>query len=251
MLPPYPPLMPASSLTIGVLEKQSGRTMSRNETQISRVTRSKAVAKTSYDRISQWYDLIAGTSERRFVEVGLEQLNALEGETILEIGYGTGRSILSLGQAVGEGGQVHGIDISEGMYRIATARVERAGLSKRVDLRSGDAAKLPYEANSFDAVFTSFTLELFDTPEIPIVLQECQRVLRSGGRIAIVAMSKKREPGLVVRLYEWAHEKIPNYVDCRPIYVEQALTEAGFQVTQRIEMRMWGLPVAAAVAQKA
>ena len=156
-----------------------------------------------------------------------------------------------MAQAVGEGGQIHGIDISEGMYLIATARVEGAGLSKRVDLRCGDAAKLPYEANSFDALFMSFTLELFDTPEIPIVLQECRRVLRSGGRIAVVAMWKKSEPGQVVRLYEWAHEKIPNYVDCRPIHAKQALAEAGFQAAQRIDMRMWGLPVAAVVAKKA
>jgi hypothetical protein len=48
--------------------------MSSNE--MSRVTRSKAIAKASYDRMSRWYDLIAGSSERRFVEVGLRQLDA-------------------------------------------------------------------------------------------------------------------------------------------------------------------------------
>lgn len=237
-------------MLVGVLKEQSRRAMSRDRKQISRVTRSKAVAKASYDRLSQWYDLIAGWSERKAVECGLKQLHALEGETVLEIGYGTGRSIVALGQTVGEMGRVHGIDLSEGMHKIAAARVERAGLSKRVDLRCGDAAKLPYKAGSFDAVFMSFTLELFDTPEIPIVLHECRRVLRRGGRIAVVAMLKKTERGAMVRLYECAHEKIPKVVDCRPIYADQALAEAGFQVTQRNEMRMWGLPISVALAKK-
>ncbi len=224
--------------------------MSNSDMQISRVTRSKEVARASYDRISRWYDLIAGTSERRYVEVGLEQLDAAEGETILEIGYGTGRSLVALAQAVGDGGHVHGIDLSDGMYRLASARVAKAGLSGRVALRRGDAAELAYEANAFDAIFMSFTLELFDTPEIPVVLEGCRRVLRSGGRIAVVAMSKEREPGFAVRLYEWVHTKIPHYVDCRPIFVETALAEAGFEVTQKIEMRMWGLPVDSLLAKK-
>ncbi len=225
--------------------------MSRDGKQISRVTRSKADAKASYDRLSRWYDLIAGWSERKAVECGLELLHALEGETVLEIGYGTGRSIVALARAVGKSGRVVGIDLSEGMHRVAAARVQKADLSDdRVELICGDATVLTLETESIDGAFMSFALELFDTPEIPIVLHECRRALRTGGRIVVVSMQKKTERGLMVRLYEWAHRKLPKIVDCRPIHANRALTEAGFRVTQRNEMNMWGLPVSVALAKK-
>ena len=92
---------------------------------------------------------------------------------------------------------------------------------------------------------------MVDIPESPLVLHECNRVLRSGDRIVVVSMSKKRDEGIAVRLYEWAHEKLPNYVDCRPIHVTASLTEAGFQVLEKKEMKMWGLPVDAVLAKKA
>jgi ubiquinone/menaquinone biosynthesis C-methylase UbiE len=136
---------------------------------------------------------------------------------------------------------VYGIDISEGMYNITRSKVEKAGLSDRVELMCGDASTLPVEADLFDAVFMSFTLELFDTPEIPIVLRECYRVLRSDGRICVVALSWKKKTS--VRIYEWFHNKLPKHVDCRPIFVQNMLENAGFQILNVAEMSLWSLPV--------
>ena len=112
-------------------------------------------------------------------------------------------------------------------------------MADRVSLVCGDAEHLPYDSNSMDGIFMCFTLELFDTPDIPVVLAECKRVLRPGGRIVVVAVSKEGKPGLVVRAFEWTHRHFPNLMDCRPIYARRALEAAGFIIEGYSVQTMW------------
>ena len=217
---------------------------------VDRITRSKAQARRFYDRISPWYDLLAGSSERRYKQQCLQQLQAAEGERVLEIGVGTGECSLALARSVGDSGHVHGIDISAGMLAIARKKLARAGLAQRAEFNCADACRLPYAAGAFDAVFSSFTLELFDIPDIALVLGECLRVLRPGGRLCITSLSKDARPGLMSRAYGWVHRRFPNIVDCRPIYVEQSIREAGFQIRNAQTLFMWGLPVSVVLAVK-
>jgi demethylmenaquinone methyltransferase/2-methoxy-6-polyprenyl-1,4-benzoquinol methylase len=224
--------------------------MSESQLALSRVTRSKEKARASYDKMSRWYDLLAGRFEKKYRDAGLQELKAKEGEAVLEIGFGAGDCVLALAQSVGDSGKIYGIDISERMVYITREKVERARLPGRVELICGDATKLDFQANSLDAVFMSFTLELFDTPEIRTVLQECRRVLRSGGRICVIAMSQKERDTLMMSLYGCMHIRFPNYVDCRPIFVQRALEDAGFRILDVRGMSMCGLPVDIVLAVK-
>jgi demethylmenaquinone methyltransferase/2-methoxy-6-polyprenyl-1,4-benzoquinol methylase len=101
-----------------------------------------------------------------------------------------------------------------------------------------------------DGIFMSFTLELFDTPDIPRVLQECHRVLKPNGRLAVVCMTKTVPLGFAVRVYEWFHDHLPDYADCRPIFAQPVIRQIGFAVEYVNVSSMWGLPVEIILARK-
>lgn len=216
------------------------------ENEISRVLRSRSEARENYDRLSRWYDLVSAPFERAARERGLKLLSAQRGERILEIGFGTGWALVALADAVGSTGIVCGIDQSEGMLKVSQERMR--SLDKRAELLLGDALALPFRASLFDALFMSFTLELIDTPEIPLVLGQCRRVLRPDGRICIVSLSKSQDPGAIERLYEWLHASYPVSFDCRPIYAKRSADESGLVVAEEQEGSLWGLPVSIVLA---
>jgi ubiquinone/menaquinone biosynthesis C-methylase UbiE len=215
-----------------------------------RVSRSKREAQANYDRIARWYDLAEGFWERKLRSTGLRKLGASEGEIILDAGIGTGHETVFLAGSVGESGRVVGIDLSIRMLRIARSRIEREGLIGRVGLFQCDAAHLPFKAETFDGIFMSFTLELFDTPEIPIVLEEIMMVLRPGGRICVVSLSRSGGRSLARDLYELGHDRFPIVVDCRPIFVRRAMEEASFEVIDATQNLIWGLPVEIVLAKR-
>ncbi len=224
--------------------------MSLNNKQISRVQRSKAEAKENYDRMSRLYDWFAGIFEKKYEYRALRMLNIGQGEIVLEIGFGTGHCLKQMAERVGENGKVFGIDISSGMLHVSRKRLQKAGLSDRVDLYCGDALKMQFENNKFDSVFMSFTLELFDTPEIPEILEEIRRILKPGGKFGVVSLSKKKGNQGLIRFYEWVHNKYPRFVDCRPIFVEQSLKENGFEINQTRRVHLFGLPTEIVIGTK-
>jgi ubiquinone/menaquinone biosynthesis C-methylase UbiE len=223
--------------------------MQNSSTKIQRVTRTSEEAQNTYDRISHWYPLLEGIWEKGLRNAGLHMLAAKPGERILEIGFGPGEDILSLASAVGPKGEVVGIDLSPEMAHVASIRAQKADLPGELDLTRGDAQVLPFATGSFDAIYMSFTLELFDTPEISLVLAESQRVLVRRGRIGIVALTKTGKSTWMRRVYEWGHEQFPRVLDCRPIYVCRALDAAGFHIRDANRRSMFGLPVEVVLAE--
>jgi ubiquinone/menaquinone biosynthesis C-methylase UbiE len=204
-----------------------------------------------YDRIANAYDFIADSNEHKARQQGERALELQAGESVLEIGFGTGNTAIDLAGMVGAEGKVCGIDISSGMLEVAEKKVQEAGLSN-IGLKVGDARELPYEDGSFDAAFTSFTLELFPEEDIPTVLGEVKRVLKPGGRLGVVSMATVKDgehESVLEKTYKWMHVHFPHLVDCRPIDPAAALTSAGFQVQSEDRIMIWTMPVAVVVGR--
>ena len=139
---------------------------------ISRVSRSKQDARISYDRLSKWYDALAG-SERHFVEAGVDRLELARGERVLEVGTGSGYQAAVLAELVR---QVYTIEILPGLAARAAARLKALGYSQ-VTVRAGDGYQGWPEAAPFHAIVV--TAGATHIPE-PLVTQ-----LAEGGRLVI------------------------------------------------------------------
>jgi ubiquinone/menaquinone biosynthesis C-methylase UbiE len=215
--------------------------MSPNPNTVLRVIRTKAQAKESYNRMSSFYDYFTGPFEQKYRNMALKSLNITKGETVLEIGSGTGYCLKQIAETIGNEGRACGADISSGMIATSKLRLEKNGLWDRVELILNDAMRMPYRDNIFDVVFSSFTLELFDSPEIPQVLAEIKRILKPNGKVGILSISSEGKSSFLLKLYEWLHQRIPQYVDCRPIFVEQSIKDVGFVIDYKEIVNLMGM----------
>lgn len=204
-----------------------------------------------YDRISRYYDLFSSPWEGPLRNSALQTLELQPGEAVLEIGPGTGHGLVALAQSAGASGLVFGLDLSPRMLTIAHERLHARDISSRVLLLVGDAACLPFRLETFDALFASFVIELFDPQEICLLLEGCRAVLKPGGRLCAISMSGAGRSLFVRQLYERAQRRYPELIDCRPIHLAQSLEAAAFGIRSVSRRSSLDLPVEIVLAVKA
>lgn len=113
---------------------------------------------------------------------GLKLVNVQDGWTMLDVGCGGGFTIRRLLKR-SKDAQVYGIDISEESVTKAR-RVNAEVLDKQVYVTQGSAEQLPYNDEMFDLVTAVETVYFW--PNLPDCLQEVRRVLKPGGKFAIM-----------------------------------------------------------------
>ena len=102
------------------------------------------------------------------------------GERVLEVGCGTGAATVPLAQAVGEQGEVVGIDISTPMLSAARERIAQSGL-RNISLLQGDAQTYALEPGRFDLIASRFGVMFFADPAA--AFSNLRRAARPGGRL--------------------------------------------------------------------
>ena len=124
------------------------------------VQRSKAQARRFYDRISGIYDILTA-SEKALIKDGLDLLGVQPGERALEIGCGTGSGLKLILESTPNPAMVIGLDLSHQM--LLKSQQKNSGSELSPQHVQGDAVNLPFPSAAFDALFLSFTLELFQS----------------------------------------------------------------------------------------
>ena len=111
-----------------------------------------------------------------------EVLGVAPGETLLEVGPGTGYYTLDVAEWTGEDGEVNILDVQQEMLDHTMGRARERGIAN-IKPRLGDATGMPYDDASFDAAY--LVTVLGEVPDQDAALRELARVLRPGGRLIV------------------------------------------------------------------
>lgn len=163
-----------------------------------------------FDAIASRYDRV-----NRIVSLGLDQgwrrrtvaaLGVPQGGRVLDLATGTADLAIAIAEAHPTA-DVVGSDPSRNMLAIGRTKVTARQLDGRVVLEEADAVALPYPDESFDGVSMAFGIR--NVPDRPRALREALRVLRPGGRLAILELSEPRAGALAHLARFHVHTVVP------------------------------------------
>ncbi|GAB3979474.1 class I SAM-dependent methyltransferase [Plantactinospora veratri] len=141
-------------------------------------------ARQAWDRRAAGYDRAGDRMERLTIGDSREWICARASGRTLEVAVGTGRNLSGYDEDV----ELVGVDLSPKM--LAAARRRAGLLGRRVELREGEAERLPFPDASFDTVVC--TLAVCVVPDRDAALAEMRRVLRPGGRLLLLDHAERR-----------------------------------------------------------
>jgi len=157
-----------------------------------------------FDAIAPRYDLLnhllSAGIDRRWRAAAIRSLQLTGRETLLDICCGTADVALEARRTRPAAACVVGVDFSGAMLALGLRKVLAAGESGRVTLLRGDAMRLPAADRSVDAATIAFGIRNVQRPEAACA--EIARVLRPGGRLAILEFGVPRIPG-IKPVYLW------------------------------------------------
>jgi demethylmenaquinone methyltransferase/2-methoxy-6-polyprenyl-1,4-benzoquinol methylase len=134
-----------------------------------------------YDRAARVLDVL-GLGYDRLRREAVDALMLQPGDTVLEIGCGTGANFPMLEERIGPTGHIIGIDLTRSMLEEAEKRIKAAGWDN-VELVQSAAKDYPFRKQSIDAVISTFALTL--EPDYDAVIASIAAPLRAAGRFAI------------------------------------------------------------------
>ena len=165
-----------------------------------------------FDAIAPRYDLLnhllSAGIDKRWRAKAIASLGLTGGETLIDVCTGTADVALAATGAR----RVLGVDFAGAMLAIGLDKVRRQGEERRIALARGDAMRLPALDGSADAVTVAFGIR--NVQKADVGCAEMARVLRTGGRLAILEFGMPRLPGISA-LYRWYFSRVLPFIGRR------------------------------------
>lgn len=178
-----------------------------------------------YARMALIYDVWGGLAESKARKMALTFADIRNGQSILEVAVGTGLLFQEILKANPEGLNI-GIDLTPAMLDKAKSKAQQVE-AKNYQLAVGDAYDLRFPDHTFDLLINSYMFDLLPEPDFLRVLSEFKRVLRPGGSLVLVNMTKGEH--WYQQFWESVYRFNPNWLGgCRGVLLAPALREAGF-----------------------
>jgi len=183
-----------------------------------------------YDSLSRIYDLWGTLAESRARNRAVKLADIKDGQNILEVAVGTGLAFYQIVKR-NRNGQNLGVDISPGM--LAKAKKRLGKLTKaNYELKLGSAFHLPAVDEQFDLLLNNYMFDLITFNEMDAILDEFKRVLKKGGKLVLVNMTKGERFGS--GLYDLIFRLSPKSMGgCRGVRLSERVMNHGFQVETR------------------
>jgi demethylmenaquinone methyltransferase/2-methoxy-6-polyprenyl-1,4-benzoquinol methylase len=164
-----------------------------------------------FDAIAARYDLLnhvlSAGIDRRWRRRAIESLNLTGHERVLDLCTGTADLAIAAARAQPAAARVVGVDFAGAMLGVGRKKLVRDRLADRVALVRGDATRIPLADRSVDAVTIAFGIRNVD--EVGAACREMRRVLRRGGRLAILEFAVPTAPGLSRLYLGYLHHVLP------------------------------------------
>jgi demethylmenaquinone methyltransferase/2-methoxy-6-polyprenyl-1,4-benzoquinol methylase len=153
----------------------------------------KAQVANMFDDIAVRYDFLnrflSAGIDLRWRKKGLKLLQKVKPTTILDVATGTG-DLAILAANILNPQKIIGIDISEGMLKVAREKIIKNKLESIIEIQHGDSESINFDDNSFDAVMVSFGVRNFQN--LTLGLTEIKRVLKPNGMLMILEFSQPK-----------------------------------------------------------
>jgi ubiquinone/menaquinone biosynthesis C-methylase UbiE len=194
----------------------------------ARITQQEIVG--IYNSLAKIYDIWGYLTESKARKRAVELAEIKNGQHVLEVAVGTGIAFFETVKNNPDGTNI-GIDISDGMLKKAQKRLSKLSQAN-YELKLGNAFNIEAGDNQFDLLINNYMFDLIAYDQMDVILTEFKRVLKTGGKLVLVNMTKGEKFGSGI--YDLIYRASPRLMGgCRGIQLSERIQRHGFEVKSR------------------